>query len=253
MYFDSHAHYDDERFDEDRESLLEGLKEKNVDFVVNAAADMKSCYTGLALAEKYPFVYCSIGVHPHDVKNLKEEDLVEMKRLAAHDKVVAIGEIGLDYYYDNSPREDQRAWFMKQLLLAKELDLPVIIHSRDASQETFDMIMKSGVKEGVIHCFSGSYELAKEYVKRGFYIGVGGSLTFKNAKKTVEVVEGIDLKHILIETDCPYLTPVPHRGSRNDSSYLQYVVEKIAQIKGISEEEVAKVSLENAKLLFRIK
>lgn len=252
MYFDSHAHYDDERFEEDRESLLESLKEKGVDFVVNAAADMSSCRTSLALAEKYAFIYSSIGVHPHDVKNLTEADLEEMKQLAAHRKVVAIGEIGLDYYYDNSPREAQKTWFMKQLLLAKELDLPVIIHSREASQETFDLIVESGVKEGVIHCFSGSYELAKEYVKRGFYIGVGGSLTFKNARKTVEVVEGIDLNHILIETDCPYLTPVPHRGERNDSSYLKYVVEKIAEIKGISEDEVARISCQNAKLLFRI-
>jgi len=252
MYFDSHAHYDDERFEEDRESLLESLKEKGVDFVVNAAADMSSCYTSLALAEKYSFIYSSIGVHPHDVKDLTEADLAEMKQLAAHRKVVAIGEIGLDYYYDNSPREAQRTWFMKQLLLAKELDLPVIIHSRDASQETFDLIVESGVKEGVIHCFSGSYELAKEYVKRGFYIGIGGSLTFKNARKTVEVVEGIELSKILIETDCPYLTPVPHRGKRNDSSYLKYVVQKIAEIKGISEDEVARISCQNAKLLFRI-
>ncbi len=252
MYFDSHAHYDDERFDEDRESLIQGLREKGVDFIVNAAADMKSCHTSLALAEKYPFIYSSIGVHPHDVKDLTDADIEEMKQLAAHQKVVAIGEIGLDYYYDNSPREDQRKWFKVQLELAKELDLPVIIHSREASQETFDIIVESGVKEGVIHCFSGSYELAKEYVKRGFYIGVGGSLTFKNAKKTVEVVEGIGLEHILIETDCPYLTPVPHRGERNDSSYLKFVVEKIAQIKGISMDEVAKVSTENAKKLFRI-
>lgn len=253
MYFDSHAHYDDERFDEDRENLLEGLKEKGVDFVVNAAADMASCHTSLALAKKYPFVYCSIGVHPHDVKSLTENDLETMKQLAQEDKVVAIGEIGLDYYYDNSPREDQRNWFMKQLLLAKELDLPVIIHSREASQETFDMIMESGVKEGVIHCFSGSYELAKEYVKRGFYLGIGGALTFKNAKKTVEVVEHIDLKHLVIETDCPYLTPVPHRGNRNDSSYLKFVVEKIAEIKGISMDEVSSITCQNAKDLFRIK
>ena len=252
MYFDSHAHYDDERFDEDREKLIESLKEKGVDFIVNAAADMKSCHTSLALAKKYPFVYSSVGVHPHDVKDLTLEDIEEMRQLAIDSKVVAIGEIGLDYYYDNSPREDQRKWFREQLMLAKELDLPVIIHSREASQETFDMIMESGVKEGVIHCFSGSYELAKEYVKRGFYLGVGGSLTFKNAKKTVEVVEGIDLEHILIETDCPYLTPVPHRGERNDSSYLKFVVAKIAEIKGISEDEVAHVTSQNAKKLFRI-
>ncbi|MBQ1275480.1 MAG: TatD family hydrolase [Cellulosilyticum sp.] len=252
MYFDSHAHYDDERFDEDRERLIESLQEKGVDFIVNAAADMKSCHTSLALAEKYDFIYSSVGVHPHDVKDLTPADIEEMRKLATHHKVVAIGEIGLDYYYDNSPREDQRKWFKEQLLLAKELDLPVIIHSREASQETFDIIMESGVKKGVIHCFSGSYELAKEYVKRGFYLGVGGSLTFKNAKKTVEVVEGIDLSHILIETDCPYLTPVPHRGERNDSSYLKFVVGKIAEIKGLTEDEVASITSQNAKKLFQI-
>lgn len=252
MYFDSHAHYDDERFDEDRDELLQGMKDKGVDYIINAAADMESCYTGLELAAKYPFVYCSIGVHPHDAKTLNEERLKELEELAQRQKVVAVGEIGLDYYYDSSPREVQREWFMKQLLLAKSLDLPVIIHSREACQETFDMIVESGVKEGVIHCFSGSHELAKEYVKRGFYIGIGGSLTFKNAKKTVKVVETIDLDHILIETDSPYLTPVPHRGKRNDSSYLQFVVERIAEIKDITVEEVCETTSQNAKKLFRI-
>ncbi len=252
MYFDSHAHYDDESFDEDRYELIEAMREKGVDFIVNAAADLTSCETGIALAEKYPFIYCSIGVHPHDVKNLKEEDLEKLKKWATHKKVVAIGEIGLDYYYDSSPREAQREWFKKQLLLAKELNLPVIIHSRDACQETFDLIMESGVKEGVIHCFSGSHELAKEYVKKGFYIGIGGALTFKNAKKTVKVVETIGIENILIETDAPYLTPVPHRGKRNDSSYLQYVVEKIAEIKEMTPDEVASITCQNAKTLFRI-
>lgn len=252
MYFDSHAHYDDERFEEDRHTLLESMKEKNVGLIVNAAADMASCKTGIELAKTYPFIYCSIGVHPHDVKSLTEADLEEMKQLATFEKVVAIGEIGLDYYYDYSPREEQRSWFKKQLLLAKELDLPVIIHSREACQETFDIIMESGVKEGVIHCFSGSHELAKEYVKRGFYIGIGGSLTFKNAKKAVKVVEEIGLEHIVIETDAPYLTPVPHRGERNDSSYLKYVVDKIAEIKDVSSEEVADITCQNAKKLFRI-
>lgn len=253
MYFDSHAHYDDERFDEDRDELIEGLKMQGVSYVVNVAADMKSCHTSLELAHKYDFIYSSVGVHPHDVKDMTNQDMDEMRQLAKDEKVVAIGEIGLDYYYDNSPREEQRIWFRKQLEMAKELDLPVIIHSREASEETFNIIMESGVKEGVIHCFSGSLELAREYVKNGFYIGVGGSLTFKNAKKTVRVVEGIDLSHIVIETDCPYLTPVPHRGERNDSSYLKFVVEKIAEIKGISAEEVAKVTFENAKKLYRIK
>ena len=252
MYFDSHAHYDDERFDEDRMQLIESLSEKGVDWIINVAADMKSCYTSLELAKKYSFIYSSVGVHPHEVEGLTDADINKMEKLASEDKVVAIGEIGLDYYYDYSSREMQRTWFMKQLLMAKQLNLPVIIHSREASQETFDIIRESDVEEGVIHCFSGSYELAKEYVKKGFYVGVGGSLTFKNAKKTVEVVEKIELDKILIETDSPYLTPVPYRGNRNDSSYLKFVVQKIAEIKGISEDEVARITSKNAKKLFRI-
>lgn len=252
MYFDSHAHYDDERFDEDRFELLEEMKEKGVDFIVNVAANMESCETSMALAKKYPFVYCSVGVHPHDVEGLTDKDIETLRIMAEEEKVVAIGEIGLDYYYDYSPRELQRKWFKRQLELARELDLPVIIHSRDACQETFDLIVQSGIKKGVIHCFSGSSELAKEYVKKGFYIGIGGSLTFKNAKKTVRVVEEIGLEHILIETDAPYLTPVPHRGKRNNSSYLEHVVEKIGEIKGISFEEVCERTCQNAKKLFRI-
>lgn len=253
MYFDSHAHYDDEQFDEDREILLEGMQKNGVDLIVNVAADMKSSYTSIELAKKYPFIYCSVGVHPHDVEHLTMDNIEELRKLSSYEKVVAIGEIGLDYYYDLSPRELQRKWFKEQLELAKTLNLPVIIHSRDASQETFDIIIESGIKEGVIHCFSGSLELAREYVKRGFYIGVGGSSTFKNARKTVEVVEGIDLSHILIETDSPYLTPVPNRGKRNDSSNLVHVVQKISEIKDIPTDEVCKITMENAKKLFRIK
>lgn len=253
MYFDSHAHYDDERFKEDQSEIIKKIKASGVGYVINVAADMHSCYTSLELAKQYDFIYSSVGVHPHEVKNLTEEDMVVLERLAADSKVVAIGEIGLDYYYDNSPREDQVKWFKRQLQVAKKLDLPVIIHSREASEQTYDIIMESGVKEGVIHCFSGSLELAKKYVEKGFYIAVGGALTFKNAKKTVRVVEGIDLEYLLIETDCPYLTPVPHRGERNDSSYLKYVVEKIAEIRGITEEEVRSITELNAKKLFRIK
>lgn len=252
MYFDSHAHYDDERFDEDREALLISLKEKGVDFVINVAADLKSAQSSIELAKKFNFIYAAVGVHPHEVEKLKEEDLNQIKKMAHSPKVVAIGEIGLDYYYDLSPRDVQRSWFKKQLQLAKELNLPVIIHSREASQETFDTVIESGIGQGVIHCFSGSSELAKEYVKRGFYIGIGGALTFKTAKKTVEVVKTIPIEHILIETDCPYLTPMPHRGKRNDSSYLQYVVEKISEIKEISVEEVCHITTKNARDLFKI-
>lgn len=253
MYFDSHAHYNDEDFESDRDELLVTIHEKNTDYIVNAGADIESSIKGIELSKTYSFIYASVGVHPHDVQELTEADLEKLKELAAEEKVVAIGEIGLDYYYNHSEPEKQIYWFEKQLELAKTLDLPVIIHSREASQATFDIICKSGVKEGVIHCFSGSKELAKEYIKRGFYIGVGGSLTFKNARKTVEVVETIPLEFIVIETDAPYLTPVPHRGKRNNSSYLEHVVDKIAEIKQISHEEVARITQENAKKLFRIK
>ena len=253
MYFDSHAHYNDERSVEDREQLLELLPQKGVKYVVNAGADMQSSCAGIKLAEKYEYIYATVGVHPHDVEEMTEEDLERLKELSVHPKVVAIGEIGLDYYYDHSPREKQKEWFKKQLELAKELSLPIVIHSREACQETFDMISESGIKEGVIHCFSGSKEMAKEYIKKGFYIGVGGAVTFKNARKTVEVVEAIPLESIVIETDCPYLTPIPHRGKRNDSSYLEYIAEKIAEIKGIQADEVGQVTLQNAKNLYRIK
>lgn len=252
MYFDSHAHYDDERFDEDRAELLEGLTSKGVDYVVNAGANMESSREGIKLAQVYDYIYASVGVHPHDVEEMTDGDLAELRDLAKENKVVAIGEIGLDYYYDLSPRALQRDWFKKQLDLAKEVELPVIIHSRDACQETFDILREKEITDGVIHCFSGSKELAKEYVKRGLFIGIGGAITFKNARKTVEVVESIPLEAILIETDAPYLTPVPHRGKRNESSYLEHVVEKIAEIKNISCEEVARITAENAKKLFRI-
>lgn len=252
MYFDSHAHYNDERFDEDRDMLLNRIHEEGVEYIINIGADMSSSRESIDLAQKYSFVYATVGVHPHDVNSMTIEDLETLEEMARLPKVVGIGEIGLDYYYNLSNEEDQIKWFKLQLELAKKLDLPVSIHSRDASQLTFDIIKESGVQEGVIHCFSGSRELAIEYVKRGFYIGIGGSLTFKNARKTVEVVESIPLDKILIETDCPYLTPVPHRGKRNDSSYLPFVIQKIAEIKGITEGEVEKITLENAKKLFRI-
>lgn len=252
MYFDSHAHYDDERFDEDREVLLGELPSKGVSCIVNAGANMSSSRAGILLAQQYDYVYASVGVHPHDVEEMTEQDLMELKELSQTRKVVAIGEIGLDYYYDLAPRELQRYWFKQQLELAKQVELPVIIHSRDACQETFDLLKEQEIAKGVIHCFSGSKELAKEYVKRGLYIGIGGAITFKNARKTVEVVEEIPLEMILIETDAPYLTPVPYRGKRNDSSYLKQVVEKIAEIKGITPEEVARVTTENAEKLFKI-
>ena len=251
MYFESHAHYDDECFDEDRYDLIEKLRnECGVHNIINVGADMPSTERSIALADKYDFIYAAAGVHPHEADSLNEENFEHLKELIQHKRVVAVGEIGLDYYYDNSPRDIQRYWFKRQLELAKEVDLPVIIHCRDASQECFDIIKKSGVRKGVIHCYSGSPEMAEDYVKMGFKIGVGGVVTFKNSKKLVETVERISMENILIETDSPYLAPVPVRGERNDSSNLKYVVKKIAEIKNMTPEEVADITSKNAVELF---
>ena len=250
MYFESHAHYDDERFDEDRDTLLAYFPAEGIETVVNASSDIKSSKASIALSEKYPFFYAAVGVHPHEVENITEADIDELRELSKHPKVVAIGEIGLDYYYDLSPRDLQRHWFKRQLELADELKMPVIIHSRDAAQECFDIIKNSNVRNGVIHCYSGSAEMAEEYIKMGFYIGVGGSLTFKNNKKGVETVERIPIEKILIETDSPYLAPVPYRGKRNDSRLLKYVVERISQLKNIPENDICNITKNNAQNLF---
>ena len=250
MYFESHAHYDDERFDEDRDTLLASFPAEGIETVVNASSDIKSSKASITLSEKYPFFYAAVGVHPHEVENITEADIDELRELSKHPKVVAIGEIGLDYYYDLSPRDLQRHWFKRQLELADELKMPVIIHSRDAAQECFDIIKNSNVRNGVIHCYSGSAEMAEEYIKMGFYIGVGGSLTFKNNKKGVETVERIPIEKILIETDSPYLAPVPYRGKRNDSRLLKYVVERISQIKNIPENDICNITKNNAQNLF---
>ncbi len=254
MYFESHAHYADEAFEQDRDALLLSLQEAQVSYVVNVGADMNSSCAGIYLAERYDFIYAAVGIHPHEVTHMEEEDIERLKKLVIHPKVVAIGEIGLDYYYDHAPREKQQYWFMRQMELAKEVQLPVIIHSRDAAAETLDLIVKSGIQKesGVIHCYSGSAQMAKQYVDMGFYIGIGGVVTFANARKTVEVVEAIPLESILLETDCPYLSPAPNRGKRNDSKNLIHISEKIGQIKGISKEEVACITRENAKKMFRL-
>ena len=250
MYFESHAHYDDERFDDDRDELLASFPAEGIETVVNSSSDIASSRASIALAEKYPFFYASVGVHPHEVSKMREADIDTLRELSKHPKVVAIGEIGLDFYYDLSPRDDQRYWFKRQLALAEELDMPVIIHSRDASQECFDIISASNVRKGVIHCYSGSAPMAQDYADMGFYIGIGGSLTFKNDKKTVEVVEKLPLEKILIETDSPYLAPVPYRGRRNDSRLLKYVVEKISEIKNVPEIDICNITKNNAIELF---
>lgn len=251
MYFESHAHYDDAQFDEDREELLNKLLPSfGIETVINVASDMKSSYRSIALAEKYNYIYASVGVHPHEVKKMKEENLEELEQLCKHKKVVAVGEIGLDFYYNHSPKEIQKEWFTKQLNIVKKVNLPVIIHSRDAAQECFDMIKQSGVNKGVIHCYSGSAQMAQEYIKMGFYIGVGGVVTYNNAKKLTEVVETIPLEKILIETDSPYLSPIPNRGKRNDSRNLFFVTEKIAKLKKIKASEVLNITKLNAFTLF---
>ena len=252
--FDTHAHYDDEDFDADRYELLESMKEHGVGTIVNIGASMRSCKTTLALAEKYPFVYGALGVHPSDCGTMTEEDVQWIKANAANEKIVAIGEIGLDYYWDNVERDVQKKWFVRQLEIAKETGLPVIIHSRDAAQDTLE-IMKAEHKDttgGVIHCFSYGVEMAREYLNMDYYIGVGGVLTFKNGKKLKEVVEYAPMDKLVLETDCPYLAPVPYRGKRNSSLYLTHVVEEMAAIKGMSVEDVIRVTAENAKRLYRL-
>ena len=252
--FDTHAHYDDEDFDADRYELLESMKEHGVGTIVNIGASMRSCKTTLALAEKYPFVYGALGVHPSDCGTMTEEDIQWIKANAANEKIVAIGEIGLDYYWDNVERDVQKKWFVRQLEIAKETGLPVIIHSREAAQDTLE-IMKAEHKDttgGVIHCFSYGVEMAREYLNMDYFIGVGGVLTFKNGKKLKEVVEYAPMDKLVLETDCPYLAPVPYRGKRNSSLYLTHVVEEMAAIKGMSVEEVIRVTAENAKRLYRL-
>lgn len=253
MIFDSHAHYDDEQFDVDREELLLSMKEHGVGVIVNVGSTLSSCEKVVELAKKYPHVYAAVGVHPDEVGSLNEETFAFVKEQCQKEKVVAVGEIGLDYYWDNESHDVQKEWFIRQLQLARELCLPISIHSREAAADTLE-IMKEHAKDlkGVIHCFSYSLEMAREYVKMGFYIGVGGVVTFKNGRKLKEIVEEIPLDKIVLETDCPYLAPVPYRGKRNDSTYLSYVAEEIAQIKGITAEEVISVTEENARQLFGI-
>ncbi len=253
MIFETHVHFDDKRFDDDRDEVIKESFTKGITKIVNIGADMKSSKNSVMLSNKYEYVYSTVGVHPHDVKNMTTEDLVQMKKWAKNEKVVAIGEIGLDYYYEYSDKETQRKWFIEQLKLAKELDMPVVIHSRDADNECYEIITKYRPRNAVIHCFSGSKELALKYVEMGYYIGVGGVVTFKNARKLVEVVKSIPLEKILLETDAPYLTPEPHRGERNSSIYLEYVAKKIANLKETSLENVENTTFDNAMSFYGLK
>ena len=255
MIFETHAHYDDAQFNEDRDAVMASLPTKGIGRVINVGSSIETSKTSLALAEKYDYVYAAVGVHPSDIDCLNDRTFEWLRNQAEWDKTVAIGEIGLDYYWDKEPdvQANQRYWFVQQMKLAKETGLPVIIHSRDAAEDTIKLMKNVHAEDipGVIHCYSYSAEMAQEYVKMGYYIGVGGVVTFKNARKLKETVETIPLTQILLETDCPYMAPEPHRGTRNDSTQIPYVVTQIAQLRNISEQEVMDVTWENAKNLFR--
>ncbi|QZY55351.1 TatD family hydrolase [Crassaminicella profunda] len=255
MLFDSHAHLDDSKFDKDREKILENAKANDISYMVNPGADFESSVRSIELASKYEMIYAAVGIHPHDAEDVDDVTLALLKGLAKKPKVVAIGEIGLDYYYDHSPRDIQREIFRKQIALAKEVNLPIIIHDREANDDVMSILKEEKAFDTgvVLHCFSGSAELARQYIKLGAYISIAGPVTFKNARKTVEVVERIPLEYLFVETDSPYLTPVPFRGKRNEMANVRYVAEKIAEIKGLSLEEVAHQTTENAKKFFGIK
>ncbi len=254
MIFDTHAHYDDDAFDEDRDVLLSGMKEAGVEYIVNIGASMASSERSIKLAEKYPFVYAAVGVHPDEVGELDEEKFAKLREWTTHEKVKAVGEIGLDYYWDKEKHDLQKHWFMRQMELASEVKLPMIVHSREAAKDTLDMVIaaKPLNLSGIIHCYSYSVEIAREYLNMGYYLGIGGVLTFKNAKKLKEVAEYTPLSQIVLETDCPYLAPVPFRAKRNDSSKLSYVAEELAAIKQLPVEEVIRITNENGRRLYNI-
>ncbi len=259
MIFDTHAHYDDDWFDGDREELLESLPKQGIGEVVDVGASLAGTKEAILLAERYPWIYAAAGVHPTETEELNEENFRWLSEQTAHPKVVAVGEIGLDYHWE-TPRDVQKLWFERQLELAIRKDMPVIIHSREAAADTLAMIQKAYREAGqegkeltgVIHCFSYEVEMAREYVRMGFYLGIGGVVTFQNARKTKEVVREIPLEKLVLETDCPYLTPAPHRKERNSSLYLPLVVQEIARLKEISPEEVIRITRDNAYALYRL-
>lgn len=263
MIFETHAHYDDDAFDADREELLGSMEAAGIEFIVNIGASLESCKATLLLCEKYPFMYGALGVHPSDADELNEESFAWLKSeiqknaYAGGGKIVAVGEIGLDYYWDKEEdvQANQRYWFERQIELARETYLPMVIHSRDAAKDTFDMMKALRTQEigGIVHCYSYSKELAKEILKQGFVFGIGGVLTFSNAKKLKEVVEYLPMDAIVLETDCPYLAPVPNRGKRNSSLNLPYVAQEIAKIKGLDAEEVIRITRENALRVYKMK
>ncbi|MCC8027068.1 MAG: TatD family hydrolase [Clostridium sp.] len=252
MIFDTHAHYDDDAFDGDRKELLESIREAGVGAVMNVAANLESCKSTLKLAETYGWIYGAVGVHPSETGELSGEGMEWLKARCSHEKVKAVGEIGLDYYWEEPDHGIQKEWFVRQLSLAREAALPVIIHSRDAAKDTLDIMKgeKAGDMGGVIHCFSYGKEIAREYLNMGFFLGIGGVVTFNNAKKLKEVVEYAPLESIVLETDCPYLAPAPNRGKRNSSLNLGYVAEAVGRIKGVDRQKVIEVTWENGLKLY---
>ena len=253
MIIDTHGHYDDEQFDVDREMLLTNLKERGLKAIVTVGASMQTSENALALAHQYPAVYAAVGVHPDEVGELNDDALARLEEMCHDPKVVAVGEIGLDYYWDQESHEVQKKWFLRQLEAAREAGLPVIIHSREAAADTLEMMKEYGQDlKGIIHCYSYSVEHAREYVKMGYLLGIGGVVTFKNARKLKEVVEEIPLEALVLETDCPYLAPVPNRGKRNSSLNLTYVADQLAAIKGVDRETVEKMTWDNARRLYRL-
>lgn len=254
MIFDSHTHFDDDAFDEDRDELLSHMRENGIGYIVNVGASLQGAKDSVELSRRYPWVYAAVGVHPDHAGDLNEEKMLWLEELCGQPKTVAVGEIGLDYYWDKESHDVQKKWFVRQLELAKKMNLPIVVHSREAAKDTFDIIKAehAGTTGGVIHCYSGSKEMARDYLNLGYYIGVGGVVTFKNARVLKEVVEYTPLDRILTETDCPYLAPVPFRGKRNSSLYIPHIIETIAEIKGVSPKEVERITCENAKTMYRI-
>ena len=252
MYFDTHAHYDDEAFDPDRDELLSSLPEAGVTLVIDPGCDVKSSEKALALAARFPHVYAAVGIHPEELGTMQAGDLQKIEDLCRKEGCVAVGEIGLDYYWDDTHKEEQKALFIEQLELALSRDLPVIIHDREAHGDCLEIVRRYPHARGVFHCYSGSKDMAEELLRRGWYLGFDGPITYKNARRAIEVLEVCPLDRLLIETDSSYLSPVPRRGKRNDSRNLQYVAEKIAEIKGLTPEEVAAAAMENGRRLFNI-
>ena len=252
MLFDTHAHLNDPAFDADRETLMAGLEEKGISFVMNAGCSLQSSKDIIKMAEAYPWLYASVGSHPDSADEVNEEVIDTYRKLCRHEKVKAIGEIGLDYYYEDIPREIQKKAFRMQMELARELDLPVIVHEREAHDDGMRIVKEFPTVKGVFHCYSGSAEMARQLVNMGWYIGFTGVLTFKNARKAVETAASIPLDRIVIETDCPFMAPEPYRGKRNDPGMLPKMAEKLAEIRGISYEEAVKATTKNAKRLYRL-